>query len=265
MIKGGQRIATATGVMLADPDGLGNALKSAAQSLFDPNYWSARGELEPVSGGRGSAWFIGPAPRPFVLRHYRRGGFIARVSLDRYWWLGEDRVRAFAEWRLLDHLVRKGLRVPKPAAAGYRRDGATYRCDLITERIRGAQTLSTALAADCLAESRWRAIGTALARLHGQGVDLNGQGVDHADLNAHNILLDGDRNADGGDAAVSVIDFDRARLRSPGAWAAGNLQRLRRSLLKIAADLPPGRFTDAAWNHLLAAYRAAYPAGHGAA
>jgi 3-deoxy-D-manno-octulosonic acid kinase len=254
MIKGGQRIATATGVMLADPNGLGNPLKSAAQSLFDPNYWSARGELEPVSAGRGSAWFIGPAPHPFVLRHYRRGGFIARVSLDRYWWMGEDRVRAFAEWRLLDHLVRKGLRVPKPAAAGYRREGATYRCDLITERITGAQTLSAALAAACLAESTWRAIGTALARLHGWGVDLNGQGVDHADLNAHNILLDGD-------AAVSVIDFDRARLRFPGAWTAGNLQRLRRSLMKISAALPPGRFTDAAWAQILAGYRAGNDAG----
>jgi 3-deoxy-D-manno-octulosonic acid kinase len=184
-----------------------------------------------------------------VLRHYRRGGFIARISLDRYWWLGEDRVRAFAEWRLLEHLVQRGLRVPRPVAAGYRREGARYRCDLITERIAGTQTLSAALAAACLAESTWRAIGTALARLHGQGVDLNGQGVDHADLNAHNILLDGD-------GAVSVIDFDRARLRSPGAWAAGNLKRLRRSLMKISAALPPGRFTDAAWTQILAGYRA---------
>jgi 3-deoxy-D-manno-octulosonic acid kinase len=257
MIKGGQRIATATGVMLADPNGLGNPLKSAAESLFDPNYWSARGELESVSGGRGSAWFIGPAPQPWVLRHYRRGGFIARVSVDRYWWMGEDRVRAFAEWRLLDHLVGKGLRVPKPAAAGYRREGATYRCDLITERITGAQTLSAALASGPIEERTWRAIGAAVARLHGQGVDLNGQGVDHADLNAHNILLDGD-------AAVSVIDFDRARLRFPGAWTAGNLQRLRRSLLKISAALPPGRFTDAAWAQILAGYRAGNSAGNGA-
>jgi 3-deoxy-D-manno-octulosonic acid kinase len=254
MKKGGERIATATGAMLADPNGLGNPLKSAAGSLFDPNYWSARGELSAVSGGRGSAWFIGPAPHLWVLRHYRRGGFIARLTLDRYWWLGEDRVRAFAEWRLLQHLAEKGLSVPKPAAAGYRRDGASYRCDLITERIMGTRTLSAALAADSPADSptenTWRAIGGAIARLHGRGVDLNDQGVDHADLNAHNILLDG-----GG--AVSVIDFDRARLRAPGAWTGRNLQRLHRSLLKIAAGLPPGRFTDAAWKHLLAAYRAA--------
>ena len=45
----------------------------------------------------------------------------------------------------------------------------------------------------------WRAIGAAIARLHRGGVD-------HADLNAHNILLDGR-------GAVSVIDFDRGRVR----------------------------------------------------
>jgi 3-deoxy-D-manno-octulosonic acid kinase len=242
MIKGGQRIATATGVMLADPHGLGNPLKSAAESLFEPAYWSARGELAAVSGGRGSAWFIGPAAQPLVLRHYRRGGFIARLSKDRYCWLGEDRVRAFAEWRLLDHLAQRGLRVPKPVAAGYQRWGATYRCDLITERIIGTRTLSAVLAAEAPEESTWRAIGAAIVHLHSQGVD-------HADLNAHNILIDGH-------AVVSVIDFDRATLRSPGAWTLRNLARLRRSLAKIAASLPPGRFTEGDWEHLLAGYRA---------
>jgi 3-deoxy-D-manno-octulosonic acid kinase len=242
MIKGGQRIATATGVMLADPNGLGNAPQIAMQSLFDPAYWAARGELAAVSSGRGSAWFIGPADHAWVLRHYRRGGFIARISTDRYGWLGEDRVRAFAEWRLLNYLGQRGLHVPRPVAAGYRRAGLTYTCDLITLRIAGAETLSATLAAASLPASTWRAIGAAIARLHGQGVD-------HADLNAHNILLD--------DAAlVSIIDFDRARLRSPGGWAAKNLQRLRRSLAKVTANLPPSRFDQEGWDHLLTGYRA---------
>jgi 3-deoxy-D-manno-octulosonic acid kinase len=242
MIKGGQRIATATGVMLADPNGLGNAPQIAMESLFDPAYWAARGELAAVSSGRGSAWFIGPADHAWVLRHYRRGGFIARISKDRYGWLGEDRVRAFAEWRLLNHLAQRGLQVPRPVAAGYRRTGATYTCDLITLRIAGADTLSATLAAGSPPASTWRAIGAAIARLHGQGVD-------HADLNAHNILLDGA-------ALVSIIDFDRARLRSPGAWAERNLQRLHRSLTKVTADLPPSRFDQEAWDQLLTGYRA---------
>jgi 3-deoxy-D-manno-octulosonic acid kinase len=242
MIKGGQRIATATGVMLADPNGLGNPQPSAAESLFDPNYWSARRELSIVSGGRGSAWFVGPAAQPLVLRHYRRGGFIARLSQDRYWWSGEDRVRAFAEWRLLDYLAQRGLRVPKPVAAFYRRAGMTYRCDLITQRIVNAQSLSAALARTPLPENTWRSIGTAIVRLHSHGVD-------HADLNAHNILLDDKPD-------ISVIDFDRGRLRAPGQWTLGNLRRLERSLAKISMSLPPDRFTPAAWQQLLAGYQA---------
>jgi 3-deoxy-D-manno-octulosonic acid kinase len=132
------------------------------------------------------------------------------------------------------------LRVPKPVAAGYRRAGLSYRCDLITERIAGARPLSAALASGALAQSTWQAVGTAIAELHAQGVD-------HADLNAHNILLDVND-------AISVIDFDRGRLRAPGAWTFRNLARLHRSLEKISVG---DRFTAAAWDSLMAGYQAA--------
>jgi 3-deoxy-D-manno-octulosonic acid kinase len=243
MIKDGQRIATATGVMLADPHSLGNAQQGASAALFDPDFWAARGELAAVSGGRGSAWFVGSPAHPWVLRHYRRGGFMARISSDRYWWSEEDRVRSFTEWRLLLYLSQRGMNVPKPVAAFYRREGWTYRCDLITERIAQAQPLSAALKAGAPAAAIWRAVGAAVARLHRHGVD-------HADLNAHNILLDTA-------GIVSVIDFDRGQLREPGAWTSKNLSRLKRSLQKIAAAMPPDRFTPASWEELLAGYQAA--------
>jgi 3-deoxy-D-manno-octulosonic acid kinase len=243
MIKGGQRIATATGIILADPHTLGNAQQGAPDALFDPDYWAARGELATVSGGRGSAWFVGSTAHPWVLRHYRRGGFMARISNDRYWWSEEDRVRSFAEWRLLFHLTQHGLAVPKPVAAFYQRERWTYRCDLITERISPAQPLSAALQSEALAEAIWRAVGAAVARLHRHGVD-------HADLNAHNILL-------GSAGMVSVVDFDRSQLRAPGAWTFRNLARLKRSLRKIAAALPKDRFTATSWEELLAGYQTA--------
>ncbi len=242
MTNGGRRIATATGAMLSDPASLGNLPKDAQESLFDPEFWRRRGELLEVKGGRGSAWFVASGTRQWVLRHFRRGGFIARLSQDEYVWTGEDRVRAFAEWRLLDHLRQCGLPVPKPVAARYQRRAFCYRCDLITERIAGAEPLSAVLARGALQQARWRAVGAAVARLHRAGVD-------HADLNAHNILLD-DRGS------VSVIDFDRGRVRARGAWSARNLQRLRRSLAKIARDLPPGRCSDGTWEWLLAGYGA---------
>jgi 3-deoxy-D-manno-octulosonic acid kinase len=240
-------MATATGAMLSDPACLGNLPPDAAESMFDPEFWRARGELIDAAAGRGSAWFIGlderqPHRRQWVLRHYRRGGFIAQLSQDRYVWAGEERVRAFAEWRLLEFMWRRDLPVPKPVAARYERAGPWYRCDLITERIVDAQPLSSALALDAIPASAWRAAGAAVARLHCAGVD-------HADLNAHNLLL--------GAEGASVIDFDRGRLRAPGGgWPARNLLRLRRSLAKISRGLPPGRYTAQSWDWFMAGYGA---------
>jgi len=226
--------------MLSDPTCLGNEPPNAQESLFDPEFWRARGELIAVTGGRGSAWFIASGLRQWVLRHYRRGGWIARVSSDRYVWTGEARVRAFAEWRLLDALTRRGLPVPTPVAARYQRTGWVYRGDLITQRIADAKPLSAALALEALPEARWRAVGAAIARLHRAGVD-------HADLNAHNILI-------GVNGAVTVIDFDRGRLRPPGAWSSRNMQRLRRSLAKVSRELPPDRYRAQNWDWFMEGY-----------
>jgi 3-deoxy-D-manno-octulosonic acid kinase len=241
MTNGGRRIATATGAMLADPDSLGNPPAADVEALFDPEFWRARQELLEVSGGRGSAWFITSGKRRWVLRHFRRGGWIAHLSRDTYLWAGEDKVRAFAEWRLLDVLTQRGLPVPKPIGARYQRNAFAYRCDLITQRIADTKSLAAALTQGALPESQWRAVGAVIARLHAAAVD-------HADLNAHNILLD----AKGG---VSVIDFDRGRLRAPGSWTLGNLRRLRRSLAKISRDLPSERCSDHTWSWFMAGYR----------
>ena len=204
----------------------------------------------PVANSRRSAegealrGSVESGPRSWVLRHCRRGGYMARFSQDRYLWAGERRVRAFAEYRLLERLMERGLPVPRPIAARYQRAGVAYRCDLIMQRIIDARPLSSMLATADLSEVSWRAIGAAIARLHHAGVD-------HADLNAHNILLDGR-------GAVSIIDFDRGRVRERererGAWTSRNLSRLRRSLTKVSRCLPPARFPAQSWNYLLDGY-----------
>jgi 3-deoxy-D-manno-octulosonic acid kinase len=238
------KTATATGAMLSDPATLGN-LPQDADALFEPEFWRSRHELMEVTGGRGSAWFVGSGARQWALRHYRRGGFIARVSRDHYMWAGENRVRSFAEWRLLDVLTQRGLPVPKPVAARYQRSGVFYRCDLITQRIVDARPLSETLRQGAISESLWRAVGRAVGALHRAGVD-------HADLNAHNILL--------GKNSVSLIDFDRGRLRTPGAWKLRNVKRLHRSLAKVSRGLPADRFSALTWEWFLAGY-AAVPEG----
>jgi 3-deoxy-D-manno-octulosonic acid kinase len=244
MKDAGRRIVTDHGAILADAALAGQLLEAAGESLFDPAFWESRGEISATDAGRGSAWFVGSGGRRWVLRHYRRGGFMARLSEDRYWWAGERRVRAFAEFRLLAALRERGLPVPRPVAASYCRAGWRYRCELITQRIEDALPLSARLRTAPLERASWEAIGATVARLHAAGAD-------HADLNAHNILV--------GAGGINVIDFDRGRLREPGPWAARNLARLRRSLVKISAALPPGRFSSDEWSVFLDGYSSPGP------
>jgi 3-deoxy-D-manno-octulosonic acid kinase len=232
-----RRKVTARGAMLIDSDldwtGLGE----------DSPFETARGGPVAASRGRGAAWFLETGGRPCVLKHYRRGGLMARALRDRYLWLGEARVRSFAEFELLAALCALALPVPRPLAARYERawGGLIYRCDLITERIAEARPLSEWLSEAALPEDRWRRIGATVGSLHEARVD-------HADLNAHNVLIDQQ-------GLVSVIDFDRGRVRgAPGRWMGRNLARLERSLHKIARSLPADRFTPVTWSWLLAGY-----------
>jgi 3-deoxy-D-manno-octulosonic acid kinase len=231
-----------SGVMLSDPALVGNELRDAGDRIFDPQFWQSRSQLAAVDGGRGAAWFVGPSGH-WVLRHYRRGGFAARIARDLYWWNGEAAVRSFAEWRLLELLSSRGLPVPRPVAASYRRYGLGYRCDLITQRLANTRSLTQVLKSSALQEESWARVAAVIAQLHRNGVD-------HADLNAHNILLDDE-------GRVSVIDFDRGRLRAPGSWQQGNLQRLHRSLLKVTRGFPADRFSPLQWSWFVAAYGSA--------
>lgn len=243
--SGARRVATARGAILGDARCFDGLQDEDWEAAFDPRFWAARGKLGAVQGGRGAAWFVAHGDQQWVLRHYRRGGFAARLSADRYLWAGETRVRAFAEYRVLAALAARSLPVPAPVGARYERLGLWYRCDLITQRIADARPLSALLAEAPLADASWIAVGAAIARLHAAGAD-------HADLNAHNILLDAR-------GAVRVVDFDRGRIRAAGPWTSRNLRRLHRSLAKIARELPADRFALDAWQSLLAGYAATVP------
>ena len=163
---------------------------------FEPQFWHTRGRLLGTARGRGTTHFIRGDDRELVLRHYHRGGVIARVFGDRYLWHDEQRSRPFAEWLLTHRLHRAGLPVPAPVAARYQREGNVYRGDIITERLIGTTPLAAALQEAALPLLTWIAIGRCIRRFH----DL---GVCHADLNAHNVLLGG--------SAVYWVDFDRCQ------------------------------------------------------
>lgn len=231
-----RRAPTVGGAMLYDASRAGNA----SVDLFDPGYWRTRHAASHARAGRGQALYVDDGVRHWVLRHYLRGGLFAALFGDRYFWNGEARTRPFREWRLLHELRAEGLPVPVPVAARYRKRGLIYRGDLITERIVAAQALSAWLDHGPVPAQVWRAVGACVRRFHDRGVW-------HADLNAHNILVDAQ-------GAVSLVDFDRGRRRAPGAWRAANLERLRRSLDKIDRGLPRGRFGASEWRLLVEAY-----------
>ena len=205
--------------------------------FFAPARWGA--VVEGHAGrGRGRVVFVAAGADQWALRHYRRGGLVGRVIADLYPWLGEAATRSFREWRMLAQLRSAGLPVPRPVAAGWQRRRSCYTADLATVRIPGAAPLSARLAAGEAVD--WRRIGQVLRAFHAAGAC-------HADLNAHNILLDAA-------GAPWVLDFDRGRLRAPGAWQGRNLARLERSLRKIAAEAGAAGFSEAGWEALLAGY-----------
>jgi 3-deoxy-D-manno-octulosonic acid kinase len=208
---------------------------------FAPDYWRERGALRTQAGGRGGVAIVATPVGECVLRHYRRGGLVAALMGDRYLWTGADRTRPFAEFRLLAEIARLELPGPAVVAARYCRHGPYYAADLITRRIADAQTLAECLAARRLDGELAEEVGALVARFHRDGVW-------HADLNAHNVLVT--------PGALYLIDFDRGRMRIPAtAWQRANLQRLRRSLLKLGAAADgEAAFEKNLWQPLLYRY-----------
>ena len=198
-------------------------VRQASADWFSPAFWGDR--ARPVeSGGRGGAWFVETPFGPAVLRRYLRGGLVAQVNRDRYLWRGSNRTRSFAEFRLLRAVAEKGVPVPRPIAAYYRRVGLRYQAAILLERLENVRSLAdrAGVAGD---GAPWEEAGRLIARSHRAGLD-------HADLNAHNLLF----NAAG---QGWVIDLDRGELRIPATgWRERNLARLRRSVLKLRGNRP---------------------------
>lgn len=219
-------LATGRAAILYD----GDLLDHADEALFTPP-----ADASSPAGGRGHAWIVRQAGGEWVLRHYRRGGFAARFLGDAYFWTGLEATRPWREWHLLHSLYKEGLPVPQPLAAQVVRKGLLYRGDLITRRIAGARSLAERIAAG--ERITWDAVGSCVRRFHDAGVF-------HADLNAHNILLDGA-------GEIFLLDFDRGerRAQAPG-WKAANIMRLKRSLDKLSG----GSLDTGAWKAMLDGY-----------
>lgn len=208
---------------------------------FKSKVWAQRSAIVGFAEGRGTTFFIQHQNRDFVLRHYQRGGLMAKFSNDQYLWTGLRFSRPWQEWKLLEKMHEKCLPAPIPAAIKVERKGLLYTADIMMHRIPHSRTLMNILQAEELAEGYWISIGSIIRRFHEEGVY-------HADLNANNIMID-----DGG--RCYLIDFDRCRIRRPNLkWQKENLLRLKRSLNKISNKEDVFHFSENNWRTLLRGY-----------
>jgi 3-deoxy-D-manno-octulosonic-acid transferase len=216
-------------------------LTQVSAQAFDPSAHTS-GTALATGSGRGQALLITEGGRGQVLRHYRRGGLMARVSEDRFWRAAPHDSRAMREFSLLRLMRSWQLPVPEPIAASHWPRGPLfYQADIIVGLIPDSANLVQLLQQRPLAAPEWTMVGQAIRRLHERQVF-------HADLNAHNLLLDGAGRA-------WVVDFDKCGVRAGDDWKPLNLQRLLRSLRKEATRVTPYHWSEADWAALLAGYQ----------
>ncbi len=202
--------------------------------LFDPGHWRRAHALAGSAPGRGTSFFIDAPFGAAVLRRYLRGGMVARFNRDRYLYRGLAASRPFREFDLLRRMADDGLNVPAPLAALCDRDGLFYRAALLTRRIAPARALPGHFGDPGF---DWRRLGAALRSFFDAGMD-------HADLNARNILV----HEKTGEAWIIDLDASRYEPARPGD-GAGQLARLYRSLQKLWPAGGPA--LEPCWKQLL--------------
>lgn len=236
-MQGEERLVTDGGrhLMLAGGERAG----SMSTGWFDADLWRKQGAVALETSGRGQVLIVSQEAETWVLRHYRRGGLVARFIDDHYLWLGERRARSFREWRLLRKLHAAGLPVPNPVAAHVYRTGFIYTADLITSYLPNTRKLSWFIEQGQVPAECWRRVGAMIRSVHDHGVD-------HPDLTAHNVLIDGA-------GKPFLVDFDNAEQKPPGDWRRLGMERFNRSLRKVALETGT-EFDAAAWADVEAGY-----------
>ncbi len=203
---------------------------AAIQKLFEPDWLKAEKMVTKTASGRGLVYFFRAFDEDCVLRHYYRGGLIAKISKDKFIFKKLTETRPFQELTLLARLYAAGLNVPKPIAARLTRSGVNYVADIITGAIPRTQELHQQLQQKPIGQEVWLNIGAVLRKMH------NLQAC-HYDINVKNILLQEPiktEHSASEDQQVSIhlLDFDGCKLRQGDNWKSANLNRFKRSLEK---------------------------------
>ena len=234
---------SAPGVEAFSVASVGAWLEDTIRGSMTLHAWAAGVEDHERLSGRGVVYSV-PAPTAgpdgrarWAVRHYQRGGAMASLLVDRYLAVGEP--RPMREAAAAAALRERGIPTPAVVAGASYRVGFFYRADLVTELVPGGADLAHVLFGSGETESAHRQRGAQAAsgaeealRVAGRLVARLGKaGVDHADLNAKNILV---ANADPGPQAY-VLDLDRCHVAAAGTTAGPTpmRRRLERSLRKF--------------------------------
>ncbi len=213
---------------------------------FALEQWQQQAETESLAGGRGASLKIYQDAEPYVLRKYMRGGWMQKLLVDRYFWTGLEQSRPFREHKVIEHALRHDLPVAAVVAYCIQQSGLFYRAAIISRYIDNQGTLAAYLSANELPAAAWSQLGVLVRKMHQAGID-------HADLNANNILIDDAMN-------FHLIDFDKAVIKDfQTDWGMRNVERLLRSLNKIKnLRQQQGRafnFTDTDWQGFVGGYK----------
>ena len=220
-------------------------LETFPLKLFDSAYLESNSllvsSMSNTQHGRGNIHGFTYNKLDLVLRHYHRGGMLAKIVDDKFLWTGLTKTRAMRELLMHLEMLKLGLPVPTPVAIHIHRSGLSYRADMVTKYISNARTLSTILFETTLSSEIWNKIGETIKRFHAKNCN-------HADLNAHNIML-----CDDGD--IYLIDFDKSKIEnSSSQWGDRNLRRLKRSLEKLTSSNEKFYYTEEAFSKLMQGY-----------
>jgi 3-deoxy-D-manno-octulosonic acid kinase len=219
-----------------------------ALRLADPDARKRLFARAPVRG-RGAAPSVGlRRDVSVILRRYQHGGVFGGFTGMLHLGLS----RALEELRVTARAEASGAPVPHVVCLALWPAAGPFWSALIgTREERGARDLYEVLASSDDASARLpllREVGAAVRKLHDAGVD-------HRDLQLHNILV----AEQGGKRRIVVIDLDRAIYHSRGRLSsrlrARSLGRLFRSAVKN------GLWPERVGRRELAAFLATYTAG----
>ncbi|MGO3344820.1 MAG: 3-deoxy-D-manno-octulosonic acid kinase [Marinomonas sp.] len=209
---------------------------------FSTDYWKKQNALAGTGQGRGEVWFIHSEFGDFVMRRYRRGGLIAKFNKASFLFTGQTQTRPWQELNLLETMLAAQLPVPDPVAGIYHQHNGFYCAYLLTKTIPNAQDLFDILKEGNSNTVNWNDVGKTIRHFHNNGIN-------HTDLNCHNIMIDADNK-------VWVIDFDKCDQRTiDQKWTLDNINRLKRSLDKEAQKHTKFTVSATQWRDFLEGYR----------